>query len=92
MSTQTAERSPAPAQVRLSPHEWESLSRTMHVLDLDSTSDALREALRLLHREAREIEAAREIRAFYGHRPAPQPEAVAPVTQADLDAADESEW
>lgn len=92
MNAQATERPPAPAQVRLSPQDWESLARTMRTLGLDSTSDALREGLRLLHREAREIEAAREIRAFYGDRPAPPPEAAAPVTQADLDAADESEW
>ena len=92
MGTQTAERSPAPAQVRLNADEWETLRETMSVLDLPSTSHALREALRLLHQEARETEAAREIRAFYGNRPAPPPEAVGPVTQADLDAADNSEW
>lgn len=92
MNLQHTERAPAPAQVRLSPREWESLTQTMRILDLGSTSEALREALRLLHREAREIEATREIRAFYGDRPSPTPEAAAPVTQADLDAADQSEW
>lgn len=92
MSLQSTERPPAPAQVRLSPEEWDSLTRTMRVLGLNSTSEALREALRLLHREAREIEATREIREFYGDHPVPPPEAAAPVTQADLDAADQSEW
>ncbi|MGH3319925.1 MAG: hypothetical protein ACRDN9_07040 [Streptosporangiaceae bacterium] len=91
MSGKTAERT-APAQVRLGPDEWSELTRSMRLLGLHSTSEALREGLRLLHREALETEAAKEIHLYYGRLPAPIPDAVEPVTQADLDAADESEW
>lgn len=92
MSAQTTEKHPASAQVRLDPDEWAALSRSMRILGLHSTSEALREGLRLLQREAVEVEAATEIRRFYDDRPAPVPEGVQPVTQADLDAADRSEW
>jgi hypothetical protein len=61
-------------------------------LNLKSTSDALREGLRLLNREAVEVAAAEEIRAFYHGEFAPVPEGVAPVDHADLAAADGAEW
>lgn len=64
----------------------------MRRLNLPSTSDALREGLRLLSREAAEVGAAEEIRAFYEGDPAPLPTGVAPVTDADLRAADEAQW
>src|SRR5579859_168246 len=51
-----------PAQVRLRPDELARLAHSMRVLQITSTSDALREGLRLLEREAYEEEAAAEIR------------------------------
>lgn len=92
MSLASAWKGSSVAQVRLGLEEWEQLSRSMRTLGLRSTSDALREGIRLLRREAVEVEAARAVGDFYGGRPAPAPEGVPPVTQADLDAADASEW
>lgn len=63
--------------------------RTMH---LNSTSEALREGLRLLAREAAELDAAADIRAFYGGRPAPLPAGVIPPTEDELVAADDTTW
>jgi hypothetical protein len=80
------------AQVRLRADEAASLDHTMQVLHIPSTSEALREGLRLLHREAAETRAADNIRAFYQGQPAPLPEGVMPVDEADLRAADEAEW
>jgi Arc/MetJ-type ribon-helix-helix transcriptional regulator len=64
----------------------------MRVLALGSTSEALREGLRLLHREASEVEAAENIQTFYSGELAPLPDGVAPADDADLAAADNSEW
>src|ERR1041384_2442426 len=80
------------AQVRLRADEMEALQDVMRTLDLHSTSDALREGLRLLAREAAEIRLATEIREFYGPDGAPAPEADAVPTDAELAAADASEW
>jgi hypothetical protein len=80
------------AQVRLHADEAVSLDHSMQVLQISSISEALREGLRLLHREATEIEAAANIRAFYQGEPAPLPEGVMPVDEADLLAADDAEW
>jgi hypothetical protein len=80
------------AQVRLRADEAESLGYSMQVLEIGSTSEALREGLRLLHREATEVEAASNIRAFYQGESAPLPEGVMPVDEADLLAADSAEW
>lgn len=80
------------AQVRLRPDEMAALRDVMRTLHLDSTSDALREGLRLLSREAAEVGAAEEIRAFYAGEPVPIPAGVTPVSDADLEAADESQW
>jgi hypothetical protein len=80
------------AQVRLRADEAASLDHSMQVLQISSTSEALREGLRLLHREATEIEAAANIRAFYQGESAPLPDGVMPVDEADLLAADDSEW
>jgi hypothetical protein len=66
-----------------------AVMRTMH---LGSTSDALREGLRLLAREAAEIDATAEVSAFYAGRPAPLPDGVAPPTDDELAAADDSTW
>ena len=63
--------------------------RTMH---LGSTSDALREGLRLLAGEAAESDAAADLHAFYAGRPAPLPDGAAPPTDADLVAADDATW
>jgi hypothetical protein len=57
-----------------------------------STSDTLREGLRLLVRRQAEIAAAEEIRAFYDDQPAPLPDGVAVLTDAELRAADEETW
>lgn len=64
----------------------------MRTLHLDSTSDALREGLRLLTREAGEIDAAADIRAFYAGAPRPLPDGVAPPADAELAAADDARW
>jgi hypothetical protein len=80
------------AQVRLRADENAQLRAAMERLNLKSTSDALREGLRLLNREALEVAAAEEIRAFYHGELAPVPEGVAPVDEADLAAADEADW
>jgi hypothetical protein len=70
----------------------EALHAVMRTLHLDSTSDALREGLRLLAREAMELDAANDIRAFYGGRPAPLPDAVPPPTEVEIAAADDVRW
>lgn len=80
------------AQVRLSADEVASLNHVMQVLNIDSTSDALREGLRLLQREAAEREAAEELDDFYGGRPAPLPDAALPPTAAELAAGGDDEW
>ncbi len=49
------------------------------VLGLNGASEVVREGLRLLHRHAREMEAAAEIDAFYGGQPAPLPAGVVPA-------------
>ncbi|MGJ3560095.1 hypothetical protein ACR6C2_21850 [Streptomyces sp. INA 01156] len=80
------------AQVRLRPDEMADLQQVMQTLQLHSLSDALREGLRLLSREATEVAAAQEIRDFYHGAQAPTPEGVAPATADELAAADETEW
>jgi Arc/MetJ-type ribon-helix-helix transcriptional regulator len=64
----------------------------MRQLHLSSTSEALREGIRLLIREAAEIAAADEVRSFYGERQAPLPDGVAPATDQELAAADTEQW
>ncbi|WP_217698513.1 hypothetical protein [Streptacidiphilus griseoplanus] len=64
----------------------------MRALNLSSTSDALREGLRLLAREAAEVGAADELRTFYQGQPAPLPEGVTPPSEADLEEVDEMQW
>jgi hypothetical protein len=80
------------AQVRLNQEEWAALRQTMDSLGLSSTSQALRAALRLLHQEARREAMARAVDHYYDGEPAPVPEGVPPVTDADFEAADRSEW
>ena len=79
-------------QLRLRGEESVDLEYSMRVLALGSTSEALREGLRLLHREASEVEAAQNIEAFYGGEQAPLPDGVVPAQEADLTAADNSQW
>jgi hypothetical protein len=79
-------------QLRLRGEESAWLAYSMRALGLDSTSEALREGLRLLHREAVEVEAAHHIQAFYQDEPAPLPDAVVPAEEAELAAADAAEW
>ncbi|MFK0218481.1 hypothetical protein ACIQWN_09860 [Streptomyces vinaceus] len=80
------------AQVRLRGDEMQALQEVMRTLNLNSTSDALREGLRLLAREAAELGAAEEIRAFYQERGAPLPEGVVEPDDEELAAADEMQW
>ncbi|MFM9698924.1 hypothetical protein [Streptomyces europaeiscabiei] len=80
------------AQVRLRPDELADLHQVMQTLKLHSLSDALREGLRLLSREATEVAASQEIRDFYQGSPAPTPAGVLPATADELAAADETEW
>lgn len=80
------------AQVRLRAEEMAALQVVMRTMHLGSTSDALREGLRLLAREATEIDAAADIRAFYADVPAPLPDGVPPATDDELSAADEARW
>lgn len=80
------------AQVRLRPDELADLQQVMQTLKLHSLSDALREGLRLLSREATEVAAAQEIRDFYQGAQAPTPAGVLPTTADELAAADETEW
>ncbi|WP_327729206.1 hypothetical protein OG250_24790 [Streptomyces sp. NBC_00487] len=80
------------AQVRLRPDELADLQQVMQTLKLHSLSDALREGLRLLSREATEVAASQEIRDFYQGAQAPTPSGVLPATADELAAADETEW
>jgi Arc/MetJ-type ribon-helix-helix transcriptional regulator len=80
------------AQVRLQPDEIAALEDVVRRLNLGSTSEALREGLRLLVREAAEVQAAEEIRAFYEGEQVPLPDGVAPATEAELQAADDAQW
>lgn len=80
------------AQVRLQPDEVRALHEVMQQLHLSSTSEALREGIRLLTREAAEVAAAEDIRRFYGGRAAPVPEGVVPATDEELAAADAERW
>jgi hypothetical protein len=85
-------RSTEVAQVRLRPDEMADLRLVMQSLNLASVSDALREGLRLLSREAAELAASEEIRSFYQGAPAPAPAGVLPATADELAAGDEIEW
>ncbi|MEU2506076.1 hypothetical protein ABZ621_15350 [Streptomyces sp. NPDC007863] len=80
------------AQVRLRGDEMQALQEVMRTLHLNSTSDALREGLRLLAREAAEVGAVEEIRAFYQEQGAPLPDGVVEPSDAELAAADEMQW
>ena len=88
----SAGRASRVAQVRLQADELEDLQKVMQQLHLSSTSEALREGIRLLVREAAEIAAAEEIRSFYGDRPAPLPAGVIPATEQELAAAVAEQW
>lgn len=80
------------AQVRLQPDEVAALETVVRRLNLSSTSEALREGLRLLVREAAESQAAEEICAFYEGEQVPLPAGVVPAAEAELKAADEAQW
>ena len=80
------------AQVRLQADERAALHRVLQQLGLPSTSEALREGIRLLIREANEIAATEQIRDFYGDLPAPVPDGVVRATEEDLAAADAAQW
>lgn len=80
------------AQVRLQADEMEALREVMRQLGLPSTSEALREGIRLLIRDATEIAASEEIRRFYGEQAVPLPDGVIPATKEELAAADAEQW
>lgn len=80
------------AQVRLRADEMVALRDVMRALNLSSTSDALREGLRLLAREAAEVSAVEKIRAFYGGDQAPPPDGTDAPSADELAAADKSRW
>lgn len=80
------------AQVRLGPDEVAAMEQVMQALNLGSTSDVLREGLRLLARKAAEMAAAEEIRDFYQGELAPMPDGALAATAEELAAADEAEW
>lgn len=80
------------AQVRLQADEMAALHHVMNQLGLSSTSEALREGIRLLIRDATELAAAEEISHFYRDAPAPIPDGVIPATEDDLAAADAAKW
>ncbi|WP_218020769.1 hypothetical protein [Nocardia grenadensis] len=80
------------AQVRLRDDEMRALEQVMQTLDLASTSDALREGLKLLAKEAAEVGAAEEIRAFYKEQSAPLPAGVVEPSDSELAAADDMRW
>lgn len=80
------------AQVRLGPDEVAAMEQVMRALNLGSTSDVLREGLRLLARKAAEVAAAEEIHDFYQGEPAPMPAGALAATAEELAAADEAEW
>jgi hypothetical protein len=71
------------AQLRLRDDEALWLAHSMQVLHLETKSDALREALRLLHRYATEVEAEEEIRNFYNGKLAPLPVGVVPFNEQE---------
>ena len=52
------------------------IEQDMQVLGLGSQSEAIREALRLLHGKAREVAMARDLDEFYGEAKAPLPDLV----------------
>lgn len=91
LKVEAARLAARPAQVRLRPDEAARLVHSMRVLKITSTSDALREGLRLLEREATEEEAAVEIRAYYKDQPAPLPDGVIPIDEAEMAAMDEAD-
>src|SRR5262249_38303683 len=80
------------AQVRLQADEMAVLQHVIQQLRLPSTSEALREGIRLLIREAGELAAAEQIRYFYGDIPAPVPDGAVRATEEDLAAADSAQW
>ncbi|WP_232838645.1 hypothetical protein [Streptomyces geranii] len=78
--------------MRLRPDELADLQQVVRTLQLHSLSDALREGLRLLSREATEVAASQEIREFHQCAQAPTTAGVPAATEAELAAADETEW
>jgi hypothetical protein len=80
------------AQVRLQADEVAALQDAMRQMRLLSTSEALREGIRLLIHEANELTAAEKIRHFYGDVAAPLPDGVVEATEEDLAAADTAQW
>lgn len=55
----------------------EKLDESIRVLGLDSTSDAVREGLLLLHRRAVQVQLSQSYDDFYGGEPAPLSEITA---------------
>jgi hypothetical protein len=78
--------------VRLPAEEMSALRDAMRQLQLPTTSDALREGIRLLVRQANEMAASERIRDFYEGGQAPLPAGVVAVTDAELAAVEAQEW
>lgn len=64
-------------QARVSDTLLEQLASDAEVLGLDSTSDAVRAGLELLHRKAEQVRLAQSYDDFYGRAPAPLSEVTA---------------
>lgn len=92
MASAHTRKKPAVAQARLTNDEWDTLYEVMDVRGIESISDAIREALRLLKEETRREVMAREVEDYYREHRAPALEGAVGVTQEDLDAADKSDW
>ena len=72
-------------QARVSSDVAEALSADIDALGLDGTSEAIREALLLLHRKARLVAVGQSYDAFYDSEPAPVSEVTAALYPDDED-------
>lgn len=69
-------------QARVPEAVVDQLSADAQVLGLESTSDAVREGLELLHRKAQQVRLAKSYDDFYGGEPAPVSEPTAALWHA----------
>jgi hypothetical protein len=70
---------PVVVQVSIDPGLAAELAADAQVLGLDGVSGLVREGVLMVHRRARERDAAAEIAEFYGSQPAPLPDGVAEI-------------
>jgi hypothetical protein len=70
-------------QARVPSEVAESLSADIATLGLEGTSDAIREALGLLHRKARMVRLGQAYDAFYDGSPAPPSEVTSALYSDD---------